>query len=162
MATNSLAGWWRGDGFRLYFAQGGSTLTQQMVRGYFLRERWSRENGRALFHDTPTSRLLALVVGVPTTNKLLRKVEEVRLALWLEEEMSRRFGSRAQAKREIFARAASFKTEIAGVRHAIEPGGEVLDHASPLLRRVRDDLRQKRQRRRATLAQCVRGTDTSR
>ena len=37
MAANSLAGWWRCEGFRLRFAQGGSTLTQQMVRGYFLR-----------------------------------------------------------------------------------------------------------------------------
>jgi hypothetical protein len=32
----------------------------------------------------------------------------VRLALWLEEEMTRRFGSRERAKREIFARSASF------------------------------------------------------
>jgi penicillin-binding protein 1A len=45
---------------------------------------------------------------VPTTNKLARKLEEMRLALWLEEEMTRRFGSREQAKREIFARSASF------------------------------------------------------
>jgi penicillin-binding protein 1A len=45
---------------------------------------------------------------VPATNKLLRKLEEVRLSLWLEEEMRRRYGSREQAKREIFARSASF------------------------------------------------------
>ena len=37
----------------------------------------------------------------------------------------------------------------------------MLDHASPLLRRVRDDLRQKRQRLRTTLDQFVRGKDTS-
>src|SRR4030095_7626329 len=61
----------------------------------------------------------------------------------------------------IAARAASFRNEIAAVRHAIDPGGEVLDHASPLLRRVRDDLRQKRQRLRTTLDQFVRGKDTS-
>jgi DNA mismatch repair protein MutS2 len=61
----------------------------------------------------------------------------------------------------IVARAASFKNEIAAVRHAIDPGGEVLDHASPLLRRVRDDLRQKRQRLRTTLDQFVRGKETS-
>jgi membrane peptidoglycan carboxypeptidase len=41
-------------------------------------------------------------------NKLLRKLEEVRLALWLEEEMRRRYGSPERAKREIFARYASF------------------------------------------------------
>ena len=83
----------------------------------------SRENGRALFHDTLTSRFLALVIGVPTTNKLLRKVEEVRLALWLEEEMSRRFGSRAQAKREIFARAASFNY-LGNGRYGFAAGSE--------------------------------------
>ncbi len=36
-AVRSLAAWWKGDvGFRLLFPQGGSTLTQQLVRGYFL------------------------------------------------------------------------------------------------------------------------------
>ena len=38
-------------------------------------------------------RLLSTALGVPATNKLLRKVEEVRLALWLEAEMRRRYGS---------------------------------------------------------------------
>jgi penicillin-binding protein 1A len=107
-ATNSIGAWWSGGGFRLHFPQGGSTLTQQLVRGYFLRDRSSREDEAVLFQDNRTSRLLSVVVGVPTTNKLLRKLEEVRLALWLEEELSRRFGSREQAKREIFARSASF------------------------------------------------------
>ena len=55
-----------------------------------------------------TSRLLSAVLGVPTTNKLLRKLEEMRLSLWLEQEMRRRFGSQEQAKREIFARSANF------------------------------------------------------
>src|SRR5207245_8169693 len=58
--------------------------------------------------DKLTWRLLSVVVGVPATNKLFRKLEEVRLALWLEEEMIRRFGSRERAKREIFARSGSF------------------------------------------------------
>ena len=107
-ATSSVGAWWNGRGFRLRLPQGGSTLTQQLVRGYFLRDRWSRENGSTLFRDHPTWRLLSVVVGVPATNKLFRKLEEVRLALWLEEEMSRRFGSRERAKREIFARSASF------------------------------------------------------
>jgi penicillin-binding protein 1A len=107
-ATSSVGAWWNGRGFRLRLPQGGSTLTQQLVRGYFLRDRWSRENGSTLFRDHATWRLLSVIVGVPTTNKLFRKLEEVRLALWLEEEMGRRFGSRERAKREIFARSASF------------------------------------------------------
>jgi penicillin-binding protein 1A len=48
------------------------------------------------------------ILGVPTTNKLLRKLEEMPLELWLEDEMCRHFGSQEQAKREIFARSASF------------------------------------------------------
>ena len=122
-ATNSIGAWWSGGGFRLHFPQGGSTLTQQLVRGYFLRDRSSRENGTALFHDNLTSRLLSAVVGVPTTNKLLRKLEEVRLAIWLEEEMSRRFGSRERAKREIFARSASFNY-LGNGRYGFAAGSE--------------------------------------
>ena len=59
------------------------------------------------------------------------------------------------------SRVASFKREVAAVRHAIDPSGDVLDHASPALRSIRDRLRQKRQRLRATLEQFVRGKDTS-
>jgi penicillin-binding protein 1A len=109
MAVRSLAAW-RKDGapFRLLMPQGGSTLTQQLVRGYFLKDRTSRENGDALFHDGPTVQLLSAALGVPTANKLLRKLEEMRLSLWLEEEMRRHYGSQELAKRQIFARYASF------------------------------------------------------
>jgi penicillin-binding protein 1A len=107
--AHSLATWQAGGAKpRLVFPQGGSTLTQQLVRGYFLQDRTSRENGNTLFPDGWTPRLLALALGVPATNKVLRKLEEVRLALWLEEEMGRRYGSKERAKREIFARYASF------------------------------------------------------
>ena len=122
-AMRSVGSWWNGAGFRLHLPQGGSTLTQQLVRGYFLRDRWSRENDSTLFRDEPTWRLLSAAVGVPTTNKLFRKLEEVRLALWLEEEMSRRFGSREQAKREIFARSASFNY-LGNGRYGFAAGSE--------------------------------------
>jgi membrane carboxypeptidase/penicillin-binding protein len=39
---------------------------------------------------------------------LFRKIEEIRLSLWLEEEMQARFGSKRRAKEEILARYASF------------------------------------------------------
>ena len=122
-AMSSVGSWWNGDGFRLRLPQGGSTLTQQLVRGYFLRDRRSRENDSTLFRDKLTWRLLSVVVGVPSTNKLFRKLEEVRLALWLEEEMGRRFGSRERAKREIFARSASFNY-LGNGRYGFAAGSE--------------------------------------
>src|SRR4030095_13419759 len=84
-AGSSVGAWWDGKGIRLRLPQGGSTLTQQLVRGYFLREWWRRENDVTLFRDNLTWRVFSVVVGVPSTNKLFRKLEEVRLALWLEE-----------------------------------------------------------------------------
>jgi penicillin-binding protein 1A len=90
------------------FPQGGSTLTQQLVRGYFLRHLTSQEEGATLIGDGIAARAAATVVGVPGANKLLRKVEEIRLSLWLEQEMERRYGSKRRAKEEILARYASF------------------------------------------------------
>ena len=58
----------------------------------------------------------------------------------------------------LVAGLASFKDEVAAVRHAIDPGGDVLDHASPELKRIRNDLRQKRQKLRGTLEQFTRGS----
>jgi penicillin-binding protein 1A len=123
-AVHSVAAWRKGGlQLRLRFPQGGSTLTQQLVRGYFLRDRVSGENGAALFRDSVTSRLLSAALGVPTTNKLLRKLEEVRLALWLEEEMRRRYGSQEQAKREIFARSANLNY-LGNGRYGLAAGSE--------------------------------------
>ena len=109
-AVRSLAAWWKGGhGLRLLLPQGGSTLTQQLVRGYFLQQLTRRADADAVFHDgVAPPRLLAMVLGASATNKLLRKMEEVRLTLWLEQEMRKRYGSQEQAKRELFARYASF------------------------------------------------------
>ena len=109
-AARSLAEWRSGDRWpRLVLAQGGSTLTQQLVRGYFLQALTSRPDRDPVFHGgLAPPRLLSAVLGASAVNKLLRKMEEVRLTLWLEQEMRRRYGSQEQAKREIFARYASF------------------------------------------------------
>ena len=110
MVERTLSEWRKaGHDFRLLLPQGGSTLTQQLVRGYFLRDLTGRSDADPIFHSgLAPPRLLALILGASATNKLLRKMEEVRLTLWLEQEMRQRYGSRELAKREIFARYASF------------------------------------------------------
>jgi len=60
--------------------------------------------------------------------------------------------------RDLVANVASFKAEVDAVRHAIDPGGDVLDQASPELKRIRNELRQKRQKLRGTLEQYTRGS----
>jgi len=57
---------------------------------------------------------------------------------------------------------ASFEREVADIRRAIDPAGDVQDHASPALRQIRDNLRRVRSRLRTTLESYVRGRDTAR
>ena len=90
------------------FPQGGSTITQQLARGFFLQKLTSTKNSNSLQHEGILPNVLALVIGVPGTNKLLLKIEATRLALWIEEEMHKQYGSKRRAKEEIFARYASF------------------------------------------------------
>ena len=89
------------------FPQGGSTITQQLVRGYFLKTMTAQENSDQLRHGEYLARLLSGVIGARMVNMLVRKVEEIRLSLWIEEEMQKRFGSKRRAKEEILARYAS-------------------------------------------------------
>lgn len=90
------------------FPQGGSTITQQLVRGYFLRNLTAQENSNQLGHGGLLPRALSTVIGGRNVNMLVRKLEEIRLSLWIEEEMQNRFGSKRRAKEEILARYASF------------------------------------------------------
>ena len=89
------------------FPQGGSTITQQLVRGYFLKTMTAQENGDQLRHSELLARLLSSVIGARMVNMLVRKVEEIRLSLWVEEQMQKHFGSKRRAKEEILARYAS-------------------------------------------------------
>jgi DNA mismatch repair protein MutS2 len=59
------------------------------------------------------------------------------------------------------ARATSFTAEVAAVRKAIEPSGDVSDNASPALRDIRDGLRKRRAKLRNTLEGLTRGRDTA-
>ena len=90
------------------FPQGGSTITQQLVRGYFLQKLSSTKNSNSLQHEGILPHVLAFVIGVPGTNKLLLKIEAIRLSLWIEEEMRKQYGSKRRAKEELFARYANF------------------------------------------------------
>ena len=57
--------------------------------------------------------------------------------------------------------AASFEREIEDVRRKIDPGGEVVDGASPELKSIRERLRKQRARLRGTLESYLRGKDTA-
>lgn len=90
------------------FPQGGSTVTQQLVRGHFLQNLTAQENNTHLLNGDLLPRGLSYVIGPRSVNKLFRKMEEMRLSLWIEKEMQKRFGSKRRAKEEILARYASF------------------------------------------------------
>ena len=90
------------------FPQGGSTITQQLVRGCFLQRQTSQENSYTLRNGGLESRALSSVIGERNANMVSRKREEIRLSLWLEEQMRKQFGSKRRAKEEILARYASF------------------------------------------------------
>jgi penicillin-binding protein 1A len=92
----------------VFLPQGGSTITQQLVRGYFLKNLTTKENSNQPLHTGIFPRSLASLVGARTVNILVRKLEEIRLSLWIEAEMQNRFGSKRNAKEEILARYASF------------------------------------------------------
>jgi DNA mismatch repair protein MutS2 len=62
--------------------------------------------------------------------------------------------------RDLVSAVTAFRDEVAAVRHAIDPGGDVLDQASPELKRIRNELRQKRQKLRGTLEQYTRGASS--
>jgi penicillin-binding protein 1A len=89
------------------FPQGGSTITQQLVRGYFLKNLTAQENSSQLRHGGLLARVFSYEIGPRSVNMLFRKLEEIRLSLWIEEEMQNRFGSKRNAKEEILARYAS-------------------------------------------------------
>ena len=93
---------------RAIFPQGGSTITQQLVRGDFLQRQTSQENSYQLRNAGLVPRALSSVIGARNVNMVLRKREEIRLSLWIEEQMRQQFGSKRRAKEEIFARYASF------------------------------------------------------
>lgn len=94
----------------LVFVQGASTITQQLVRLYFLKEIRSEEKNDKLVVENWETETLAHVpfVGIKNVNKLWRKREEARISIYTEKEFAKRFGSKQRAKQEILARFVSF------------------------------------------------------
>lgn len=100
-------GWRNSIDSAAVFPQGGSTITQQVVRGYFLKKVTAEENSDQLRHRQLAARALSAVIGARSVNMMFRKLEEIRLSLWIERAMEERFGSKRRAKEEILARYAS-------------------------------------------------------
>jgi DNA mismatch repair protein MutS2 len=100
-------------------------------------------HGRAL----EPGRLLAFA-------SFLESVEETRAAI-------RRVASACPLLDQASAAAASFRGEIAHVRDKIDPSGDVVDHASPELKIIRERLRKQRTRLRGTLESYLRGKETA-
>lgn len=91
----------------MHFPQGGSTITQQLVRGAFLQNLTAKERSNELQYHGLFPQVMAWIFGPTNVNKFLRKREEIRLSIWLERKMQKEFGSRQRAKEEILARYAS-------------------------------------------------------
>lgn len=95
------------------FPHGGSTITQQLVRCHFLKgmtvfqNMTDQENRSQLRQGVHLSRALSYIIDSRSVNRLVRKMEEIRLSLWVENKMQERFGSKRRAKEEILARYAS-------------------------------------------------------
>jgi penicillin-binding protein 1A len=95
------------------FPHGGSTITQQLVRGYFLKNMTvfqnmtDQENSNQLRQGVNFRRVLSYMIDSRSVNMLVRKMEEIRLSLWVENKMQEHFGSKRRAKEEILARYAS-------------------------------------------------------
>jgi len=84
----------------------------------------------------------------------LESMEETRAAI-------RRVAPSFPLLDQASAPVAAFKGEIAQTRDKIDPAGEVVDHASPELKIIRDRLRKQRSRLRGTLESYLRGKDTA-
>jgi DNA mismatch repair protein MutS2 len=84
----------------------------------------------------------------------LDSVEDTRAAI-------RRVASACPLLDQASAAAASFKGEITQTRDKIDPSGDVVDHASPELKVIRERLRKQRSRLRGTLESYLRGKETA-
>ena len=105
-----------------------------------------------------------ILSALAVQGRALEPVRLLALAAFLEsvDDAGPRSGSSRDlsAARPDRTAAASFAKETAQTREKIDPSGEVVDHASPELRIIRERLRKQRSRLRSTLESYLRGKDT--
>jgi Transglycosylase len=63
------------------FPQGGSTITQQLVRGSFIRDHAALENGDRISHAGLVARALSSVIGARSVKMLARKRDDFTLVV---------------------------------------------------------------------------------
>ena len=113
-----------------------------------------------------SSDLPQILISLAVEGRALEPLRLLALATFLDSIDEARAGLRRAAGSyplldAATARAASFKNETAQVREKIDPSGEVVDHASPELRVIRDKLRKQKSRLRSTLESYLRGKETA-
>jgi DNA mismatch repair protein MutS2 len=104
--------------------------------------------------------------GLALQGRALEPMQLRLLAAFLESVDETRAAIRQQAHTfrlldQASVGVAAFKGEIAQVRDKIDQSGEVVDHASPELKAIRERLRKQRTRLRGTLESYLRGKETA-
>jgi DNA mismatch repair protein MutS2 len=110
--------------------------------------------------------LTEIIEGLAVEGRALEPVQLLGLAVYLDSIHATAVGIRRAAGgvpilTRTVAPASSFEQETADIRRKIDPGGDVVDDASPELRSIRDRLRKQRSRLRGTLESYIRGKDTA-
>ncbi len=121
---------------------------------------------QGLFPLRASSELPLILAALAVEGRALESLRLLALSTFLDSVDDSRTGIRRAAGsypllEAATGGAASFKGESAQVREKIDPSGEVVDHASPELRLIRDRLRKQRSRLRTTLESYLRGKETA-
>jgi DNA mismatch repair protein MutS2 len=123
-------------------------------------------NAHGLFPLRASAELPQTIAALAVEGRALEALRLLALSTFLDSIDESRAGLRRASGsfallEAAAAGAASFKGESAQVREKIDPSGEVVDHASPELRVIRDRVRKQKSRLRSTLESYLRGKETA-
>jgi DNA mismatch repair protein MutS2 len=123
-------------------------------------------DAHGVFPLRATAELPQILIALAVEGRALEPLRLLALATFLDSIDESRAGiRRAPGSFPLLEAAsggvASFKSEISHTREKIEPSGEVVDHASPELKIIRERLRKQRTRLRSTLESYLRGKETA-